>query len=144
MCLFFILSISNNAAIVSFSNARANPCRVGKPGSKLAEFERDTWPELSKLASNVPEAGIHFQGQVGSLLGFFLPVHIFADAFLYNRSKDAGSDTGEWFAELMRADPWYKDVVPNVCPLIFLVFCPHPPSSDRKSTRLNSSHITKS
>ena len=28
------------------------------PNSK---FERDTWPELSRLAKDVPAAGIHFQ-----------------------------------------------------------------------------------
>ena len=41
---------------------------VGRPGSKLAQFERDTWQELQRLASNVPEAGIHFQGQVVLLI----------------------------------------------------------------------------
>ena len=64
----FILSISNNASLsdilVKFLIATlADPCRVGKPGSKLAQFERDTWPELNRLASNVPEAGVHFQGK---------------------------------------------------------------------------------
>lgn len=32
---------------------------------------------------------------------------------MYNRTKDAESATGAWFAELLRLDPWYKDVVPN-------------------------------
>ncbi|KAF2396533.1 D-amino-acid oxidase [Trichodelitschia bisporula] len=76
--------------------AGANYMPVGKPGSNLATFERDTWPELSRLATGVLEAGVHFQENV-----------------LYNRKKDATTATGEWFAELMRTDPWYKDVVPN-------------------------------
>ena len=32
---------------------------------------------------------------------------------MYNRTKDAESATGAWFAELLRLDPWYKDVLPN-------------------------------
>jgi D-amino-acid oxidase len=74
---------------------------VGKAGTQKAQFERDTWPELSRLASDVPEAGIHFQ-----------------DTIIYNREKDVGTATGEWFAELLKTDAWFKDVVPNVrnCP----------------------------
>lgn len=34
---------------------------------------------------------------------------------IYNRKKDQESDTGKWFAELTQPDPWYKDVVPDVC-----------------------------
>lgn len=76
--------------------AGANYLPVGKPGSNLAQFERDTWPELARLASDVVEAGIHFQETV-----------------LYNRKKDVGTATGDWFAELMKTDAWFKDVVPN-------------------------------
>jgi D-amino-acid oxidase len=39
-----------------------------------------------------------------------------ADTVLYNRAKDAGTDVGAWFEDLMSSDPWYKDVVPNVRP----------------------------
>ena len=35
---------------------------TGKPGTPAGDFERDTWAELARLATNVPEAGIHFQG----------------------------------------------------------------------------------
>ena len=35
---------------------------VGKDGSDVAAYERDTWPELMKLARDYPESGIHFQG----------------------------------------------------------------------------------
>lgn len=71
---------------------------VGKPGSSLAQFERDTWPELARLATSVVEAGVHFQNNV-----------------LHNRKKDASSAVGDWVNELMKLDPWFKDVVPNVC-----------------------------
>lgn len=33
---------------------------------------------------------------------------------VYNREKDKQSATGQWFAELLKKEPWYKDVVPNV------------------------------
>lgn len=75
--------------------AGANYLPVGAPGSDLAEYEKNTWPELERLAANVPEAHIHFQ-----------------NTFVYNRSKDIGSTTGNWFAELLKTDPWWKDVVP--------------------------------
>jgi len=37
----------------------------------------------------------------------------FQDTVVYNRTKDIGSATGTWFAELLKKSPWYKDVVPN-------------------------------
>lgn len=37
------------------------------------------------------------------------------DAIVYNRTKDQGSATGDWFSELVQKEPWYKDVVPDVC-----------------------------
>lgn len=39
------------------------------------------------------------------------------DNVIYNRKKDLNSATGVWFQELLKADPWYKDVVPNFKPL---------------------------
>ncbi|EKG16753.1 FAD dependent oxidoreductase [Macrophomina phaseolina MS6] len=76
--------------------AGANYLPVGVPGSNLAEYEKNTWPELQRLAANVPEAHIHFQETV-----------------LHNRKKDGGTTTGNWFNELLKTDPWFKDVVPN-------------------------------
>ncbi|KAK5165066.1 D-amino acid oxidase [Saxophila tyrrhenica] len=76
--------------------AGANYQPFGKHGTHAAEYERDSWPELSRLAHDAPEAGIHFQ-----------------PTKLFRRSKDVGSATGDWFAELMREDAWFKDVVPN-------------------------------
>ena len=35
---------------------------VAKPGSLGEQYERNTWPELERLASQLPEAGVHFQG----------------------------------------------------------------------------------
>lgn len=59
-------------------------------------WEKNTWPELSRLAKDVPEAGIHFQNTV-----------------VFNRKKDADTATGKWLAELVSTTPWYKDVVPD-------------------------------
>lgn len=36
---------------------------VAKQGTPSQGYERATWPELEKLARDVPEAGIHFQGK---------------------------------------------------------------------------------
>lgn len=70
---------------------------MAKPGSPSETYERNTWPELERLARDLPEAGVHFQ-----------------DTVIYRRAKDAGTDIANWFAELMREDAWFKDVVPNV------------------------------
>ena len=35
---------------------------VSEEGSLAAEWDRNTWPELERLARDHPEAGIHFQG----------------------------------------------------------------------------------
>ncbi|KAK3691258.1 D-amino acid oxidase [Vermiconidia calcicola] len=69
---------------------------VGAPGSNHKTFEINTWPELSRLASDHPEVGIHFQ-----------------EARVFRRAKDAGSATAQWFAELLKEDAWFKEVVPN-------------------------------
>ncbi|KAF2188294.1 FAD dependent oxidoreductase [Zopfia rhizophila CBS 207.26] len=76
--------------------AGANYFPVGKPGTILQKFERATWPELDRICSEVPEAGIHYQETV-----------------IYGRKKDADSATGQWFKELIKEDAWFKDVVPN-------------------------------
>lgn len=77
--------------------AGANYFPVGKPGSNLQRFEKATWPELDRICREVPEAGIHYQ-----------------ETFVYGRTKDADSVTGQWFKELVKEDAWFKDVVPNV------------------------------
>ena len=77
--------------------AGANYLPVGKLGSNLRDFEGKTWPELERICRDIPEAGIHFQ-----------------EAVTYARKKDAGTAVGIWFAELVKEDAWFKDVVPNV------------------------------
>ncbi|RAL14056.1 FAD-dependent oxidoreductase [Aspergillus homomorphus CBS 101889] len=76
--------------------AGANYLPVGKRGSDHEKWERNTWPALKDLTEKHPEAGIHFQ-----------------ETIVYNRAKDQGSATGEWFSELVQRNPWYKDVVPD-------------------------------
>ncbi|PYH42810.1 FAD-dependent oxidoreductase [Aspergillus saccharolyticus JOP 1030-1] len=76
--------------------AGANYLPVGKRGSDHEKWERNTWPALKELTEKHPEAGIHFQ-----------------ETIVYNRTKDQGSATGDWFSELVQKNPWYKDVVPD-------------------------------
>lgn len=59
-------------------------------------WEKDTWPELARLAKDVPEAGIHFQ-----------------DSVILDRNIDAGRDGLAFFNGLVAKDPWYQHVVPN-------------------------------
>ncbi|EFW19279.1 hypothetical protein D8B26_007527 [Coccidioides posadasii str. Silveira] len=80
--------------------AGANFLPVGAPGSAHAKWEANTWPVFEDLARNNPEAGIHFQ-----------------DSIIYNRLKDASSDTAVWFKELINPNPWYKDIVPDFRPI---------------------------
>lgn len=71
---------------------------------------------------NHPEAGVHFQGETGALEEI-TELTRNSDSVVYNREKDKQSATGQWFAELSKKDPWYKDVVPNVsirAPVSFL------------------------
>lgn len=44
-----------------------------------------------------------------------------ADTAVYNREKDAKTITAEWFSELLKTDPWFKETVPNVLQMAFLV-----------------------
>ncbi|KAI9838173.1 MAG: hypothetical protein M1838_004662, partial [Thelocarpon superellum] len=76
--------------------AGANYLPVSVRGTRATEWDRNTWPELARLAREVPEAGIHFQ-----------------DVHVYNRKKDAGSATATWFSELLSPNPWFKDLLPN-------------------------------
>lgn len=77
---------------------------VAKPGTASETYERNTWPELARLAGKLPEAGVHFQ-----------------DTVIYRREKDKGSATADWFAELIKEDAWFRDVVPNVRTLLCAV-----------------------
>ncbi len=49
-------------------------------GTDAAEWDKNTWPELDRLAREVPEAGVHYQGlaiekekSLGCPFTFFLP-----------------------------------------------------------------------
>ena len=76
--------------------AGANYMPVSPSGSRAAQWDRDTWAPFEKLARAQPEAGVHFQ-----------------ECTILNREKDKGSATAQWFNELLKPDPWFKDVVPN-------------------------------
>ncbi|KAI4107684.1 MAG: hypothetical protein LQ339_002590 [Xanthoria mediterranea] len=76
--------------------AGANFWPISEAGTEAAEWDKTTWPELEDLARHHPEAGVHFQ-----------------DTAIYNRTKDVNSNLGRYLAEKLKAEPWYKDVVPN-------------------------------
>lgn len=76
--------------------AGANYLPVSKAGTEAAEWDKKTWPELQRLAEDVAEAGIHFQ-----------------DIIIYNRDRDEGKTTRAWLTEMLSAEPWFKDVLPN-------------------------------
>ncbi|KAL3489803.1 hypothetical protein BJX62DRAFT_226348 [Aspergillus germanicus] len=65
------------------------------PGTELAKWDKNTWGPLTDLATNHPEAGVHFQ-----------------ECEIHSRTKDLGSATADWFAELLSANPWFAKVVP--------------------------------
>ena len=88
---------------------------VSSKGTPAADWDRNTWPELEKLARHHPEAGIHFQGmsnKKGTLLITLLI--IYPGTAKYTRLKDVKGITGDWFAELLKREPWFKDTLPNV------------------------------
>ncbi|PNS18864.1 D-amino-acid oxidase [Sphaceloma murrayae] len=80
--------------------AGANFFPVSKPGTPSNVYERDTWPELERLAQDLPEAGIHFQ-----------------DTVVYRRDKDNDTAVGDWVEELVKEDAWFKGLVRNFKPL---------------------------
>jgi hypothetical protein len=71
--------------------------RVSAPGTRAEGWDRSTLGELYRLAADVPEAGIHFQGAV-----------------IYNREKDATSVTADWSRELCKEKPWFAGLVHEV------------------------------
>lgn len=42
----------------------------------------------------------------------FLPTR--TDTVTYRRAKDQGTPTGEWMADLVSENPWFKELLPNV------------------------------
>ncbi|MCJ1394567.1 hypothetical protein MMC18_007446 [Xylographa bjoerkii] len=69
--------------------AGANYQPVSAAGSAAADHDRNTWPELARLARDCPEAGVHFQ-----------------DTIVYSDASDTTN-------ELFKPDPWFKDILPN-------------------------------
>ncbi|TDZ40962.1 D-amino-acid oxidase [Colletotrichum trifolii] len=60
-----------------------------------SRWERRTWPEMKRLAAEVPEAGIHFQKSI-----------------VYRRKKDIEAG-GNPYDALYSPDPWYRDLMPD-------------------------------
>ncbi|QDS75644.1 hypothetical protein FKW77_007000 [Venturia effusa] len=76
--------------------AGANYMPVSVRDTAASEWDKNTWAPLADLAAHHPEAGIHFQ-----------------ECQVHTRTKDAGTATADWFAELLSPTPWFKDTVPN-------------------------------
>ena len=65
--------------------------------------------------------------------------HSALETAVYNRQKDLDSVTGDWFAELLSHDAWFKDTLPNVCPhFLLFIFCTKPKTSSRALQRMIS------
>lgn len=64
-----------------------------------------------------PGGGNPLSGYVGGALRLSQLCHLMniPGTIIYNRKKDQESATGQWFSELVQPNPWYKDVVPDVC-----------------------------
>lgn len=56
--------ICSNMAAKQEKKETAAGSRSGETLTLAERFERDTWPELARLAKDLPEAGIHFQGML--------------------------------------------------------------------------------
>lgn len=41
-------------------------------------------------------------------------IYICIDTLTYRRAKDTGTPTGDWMADLVDENPWFKDLLPNV------------------------------
>lgn len=91
--------------------AGANWFSVSKSDTQAAEWDRHTWSWLYQLANDYPDAGVHFQGTDQSFRRFMLT---FQGVEMYNRNKDVGSATQEWFKELTSPNPWWRSTVPDV------------------------------
>ena len=90
---------------------------VSVEGTRAAQWDKDTWPELERLAKHHPEAGVHFQGWMQDLTmveGFGLADWEILEEYQFNRKRDVESATGRWLAGALSSEPWFKDVVPNV------------------------------
>jgi D-amino-acid oxidase len=51
--------------------------------------------------------------EASSAISVTIVLRVSEDTVLYNRKKDIDSAIGVWQRELLRPDPWYKDMMPN-------------------------------
>lgn len=87
------------------------PIRVSAKGSNAHEWDKNTWPELEKLARLYPEAGVHFQGLTCLHLLSGCVGLIFVETVFCNPSENAIAGPGMPDSLI---EPWYKDTLPNV------------------------------
>lgn len=84
---------------------------------KDSRWERRTWPELKRLAEEVPEAGIHFQSTRLHLTPPFYTIHTNKpkESRVLRREKDIinGQCKGPLSDGLFDPNPWYKDLLPD-------------------------------
>jgi hypothetical protein len=96
------------------------------PGTPEQRYERNTWPVLSRLAKNAPEAGIHFQGRFPKIpmsCQSPLDADLFykKDAILYTRQKEVDTHNADGPQKnLHSVSPWFADLLSNVGGLISL------------------------
>lgn len=74
--------------------AGANWWPVSLPNTREQDWDRITYLALDRLASEVPEAGIHYQ-----------------DAIIYKRNKDQDTVMTQWQQTLLSDEPWFKGLV---------------------------------
>ncbi|KAM0267852.1 hypothetical protein ACHAPA_005449 [Fusarium lateritium] len=77
-----------------------------------SRWERETWPELKKLAQHVPEAGIHFQREKPSSLpsSQTLTMHRNPVTRVYKREKDLDKP-GQPGRGQFDEDPWFRSIL---------------------------------
>ncbi|MCJ1287155.1 hypothetical protein MMC26_006503 [Xylographa opegraphella] len=95
--------------------AGANYLPVSAAGTPAAEHDRNTWPELARLASECPEAGVHFQGRSSPSPTPYRPARnphspstdeTATDTTMYAHASDTAN-------ELYKPDPWFASILPN-------------------------------
>lgn len=72
-----------------------------------------------RTSSELPRGGDSLPRYEYHSTSYIINSKLRADSFYtetvcYNRIKDQESTTGKWFAELIKPNPWYNKVVPNV------------------------------
>jgi glycine/D-amino acid oxidase-like deaminating enzyme len=81
------------------------------PGS---QWERKTWPQLKRLATDVPEAGIHLQSQYSLTIASSTSRLTKPECRIYRRQKDMEklrSSGGTTFSNVFAENPWWRELV---------------------------------